>query len=74
MELAGKTTLITGGGSGIGAETARYMAARKDQWRGKLMLLVQPGEERLIGARMMMEDKLLKLAKKHVITVLLMYN
>ncbi len=38
--------------------TARYMAARKDQWRGKLMLLVQPGEERLIGARMMMEDKL----------------
>ena len=28
MELAGKATLITGGGSGIGAATARYMAAR----------------------------------------------
>ena len=27
MELAGKATLITGGGSGIGAATARYMAA-----------------------------------------------
>lgn len=38
--------------------TARYMAARKDQWQGTLMLLVQPGEERLIGARMMMEDNL----------------
>ena len=28
MELDGKATLITGGGSGIGAATARYMAAR----------------------------------------------
>jgi hippurate hydrolase len=38
--------------------TARHMAAHKDQWQGTLMLLVQPGEERLIGARMMMEDNL----------------
>ena len=38
--------------------TARQMAARKDQWRGTLMLLVQPAEERLIGAKAMKADKL----------------
>lgn len=36
--------------------TARHMAARKDEWSGTLMLLVQPAEERLIGARAMRED------------------
>ena len=38
--------------------TARQMAARKDQWRGTLMLLVQPAEERIMGARMMKEDNI----------------
>ena len=38
--------------------TARQMAARQDQWSGALMLLVQPAEERVLGARMMKEDDL----------------
>jgi amidohydrolase len=38
--------------------TARQMAARKDDWRGTVMLLVQPAEERLIGAKAMKADKL----------------
>jgi len=38
--------------------TARYMSANKDKWSGTLMLLVQPAEERIIGARLMMEDNL----------------
>ena len=36
--------------------TARYMAARKDEWHGTLMLVVQPAEERVLGARAMRED------------------
>jgi hippurate hydrolase len=36
--------------------TARYMAARKDQWHGTLMLVVQPAEERVLGARAMRDD------------------
>ena len=36
--------------------TARQMAARKDQWSGTLMLLVQPAEERVLGAKAMRED------------------
>ena len=31
--------------------TARYMAANKELWKGTLMLLVQPAEERVLGAR-----------------------
>ncbi len=38
--------------------TARAMAARKDQWSGTLMLIVQPAEERISGARAMMDDNL----------------
>ncbi len=37
--------------------TARQMAARKRDWSGTLMLIVQPAEERGMGARMMREDK-----------------
>ncbi len=38
--------------------TARNMSARKDEWSGTLMLLVQPAEERVLGARAMKEDKI----------------
>jgi len=40
--------------------TARQMAARKDEWRGTLMLVVQPAEERGMGARLMLEDGFLQ--------------
>jgi len=36
--------------------TARYMAAHKDAWTGTLMLIVQPAEERVLGARAMRDD------------------
>ena len=38
--------------------TARRMAATKDEWSGSLMLIGQPAEERIMGARKMMEDSL----------------
>ena len=38
--------------------SARQMAKRRDQWRGTLMLVVQPAEERGLGARAMREDGL----------------
>ena len=38
--------------------TARQMVARKKEWSGTLMLLVQPAEERVLGAKAMMEDRL----------------
>jgi hippurate hydrolase len=38
--------------------TARQMAARRDEWSGTLMLIGQPAEERVGGARKMMEDGL----------------
>jgi hippurate hydrolase len=38
--------------------TARQMAGRRGEWSGTLMLLVQPAEERVLGARMMKEDDL----------------
>jgi amidohydrolase len=36
--------------------TARQMAARKDEWKGTLMLVVQPAEERGSGAQAMRAD------------------
>ena len=38
--------------------SARLMVARKDQWSGTLMLIVQPAEERVLGARAMKDDSL----------------
>jgi hippurate hydrolase len=38
--------------------TARAMVERKDQWSGTLMLIGQPAEERVLGARAMMSDGL----------------
>jgi len=37
--------------------TARQMSARKDEWSGTLMLVVQPAEERGMGAGMMLADE-----------------
>ncbi|HEX5788650.1 MAG TPA: amidohydrolase [Woeseiaceae bacterium] len=38
--------------------TARQMSSRKGEWSGTLMLVVQPAEERGIGARAMRDDDL----------------
>jgi hippurate hydrolase len=38
--------------------TARRLAAMKDKWKGTVLFVVQPAEERLGGARKMMEDGL----------------
>ena len=38
--------------------TARQMVAARDSWSGTLMLIGQPAEERLAGARQMVEDNL----------------
>ncbi|MCC6507475.1 MAG: amidohydrolase [Pirellulaceae bacterium] len=40
----------------IGA--ARYLASHRDQWKGTLMLIGQPAEERVAGAKAMLEDGL----------------
>lgn len=53
MHACGHDTHIT---SLVG--TARQMAARKDQWAGTLVLIGQPAEERISGARDMLEDGL----------------
>jgi amidohydrolase len=37
---------------------ARYLAASKDQWRGTVMFIGQPAEERGAGAKAMLEDGL----------------
>lgn len=38
--------------------TARQLVKMKDRWQGTLVLIAQPAEERIGGARMMMEDGL----------------
>ena len=38
--------------------TAHQMAARKGQWSGTLVLIAQPAEERIGGAKLMMDDGL----------------
>lgn len=38
--------------------TARQMMARRANWSGTLVLIAQPAEERIFGARMMIEDGL----------------
>lgn len=38
--------------------TARRLAAMKDQWSGTLVMIAQPGEEIVAGARAMLEDGL----------------
>ena len=38
--------------------TARQMAQRRDQWSGTLVLIGQPAEERISGARAMLKDGL----------------
>jgi len=38
--------------------TAKQMIDRKDQWSGTLMLIGQPAEERVLGAKAMMADNL----------------
>ena len=53
MHACGHDTHIT---SLVG--TARQMMMRKDDWSGTLVLIGQPAEERISGARMMLEDGL----------------
>ncbi|PQA88066.1 amidohydrolase [Hyphococcus luteus] len=55
MHACGHDTHIT---SLVG--TARQMAAHKDLWSGTLVLIGQPAEERISGARDMLEDGLYK--------------
>jgi len=38
--------------------TARQLIARKDQWSGTIVFIVQPAEERIGGAKAMLEDGL----------------
>src|SRR4051794_10398685 len=38
--------------------TARRLAAMKSQWSGTLVMILQPGEERVMGAKAMLDDGL----------------
>ncbi len=53
MHGCGHDTHMTGWVS-----TARRLAAMKDKWSGTLVMIAQPGEERGLGARLMLEDGL----------------
>lgn len=43
----------------VWAGTASYFANHRDEWKGTLVFLAQPAEERGAGARAMLEDQLL---------------
>ena len=53
MHACGHDTHIT---SWLG--TARRLAALKSQWSGTVVMVLQPGEERVMGAKAMLEDGL----------------
>ena len=53
MHACGHDTHITGL-----VATARQLAATKDRWKGTVVLIVQPAEERVGGAKAMIEDGL----------------
>jgi len=53
MHACGHDTHITGL-----VETARQLAALKNRWKGTLVFIVQPAEERAGGAKAMLEDGL----------------
>ena len=40
--------------------TARRLAAMKDQWSGTIVMILQPGEELVMGAQAMLDDGLFK--------------
>jgi hippurate hydrolase len=45
----------------VWAGTARRLAAMKDKWRGTLMMVAQPAEEKGLGAQAMLNDGLFEL-------------
>ncbi len=72
LPFASKQTVLTDSGTSSGVMhacghdmhmssvigAARYLAAHKQDWRGTLMLIGQPAEERGSGAKAMLEDGL----------------
>ncbi|MEQ9407649.1 MAG: amidohydrolase [Fuerstiella sp.] len=72
LEYASKVTVAAADGSQTGVMhacghdihmtnlvgVARYLAQHKDQWQGTLMLIGQPAEERVGGAKAMLKDGL----------------
>lgn len=74
LSFASKQTVLTEAGTNSGVMhacghdmhmssvigAARYLASHRKQWRGKLMLIGQPAEERGSGAKAMLADGLFK--------------